>query len=170
MLHGMIYARSHKDLDKDPGNDFRNEIRSYFGTGTQLQEMYITPSLLTEKNWDDLAEAAKWSRTNAAVLKDTHWVGGDPAWLEVYGWAAWTPKKGILVLRNPSNREQVMKVRLADAFELPPDAPKVYSARSPWKEDAGRPAIVLHAQEAHEFHLGPFQVLTLDILPTSIAH
>ncbi len=47
MLHGMIYARDHKDLDKDPGNDFRNEIRSYFGTGTQLQEMYITPSLLT---------------------------------------------------------------------------------------------------------------------------
>ena len=28
MLHGMIYAQQHKDLDKDPGNDFRNEIRS----------------------------------------------------------------------------------------------------------------------------------------------
>ena len=47
MLHGMIYAQHHRDLDKDPGNDFRNEVRSYFGTGTQLQEMYITPSLLT---------------------------------------------------------------------------------------------------------------------------
>ena len=32
----------------DPGNDFPNEVRSYFGTGTQLQEMYITPSLLTD--------------------------------------------------------------------------------------------------------------------------
>ena len=169
MLHGMIYARDHKDLDKDPGNDFRNEIRSYFGTGTQLQEMYITPSLLSEQNWDDLAEAAKWSRTNAEVLRDTHWVGGDPAWLEVYGWAAWTPAKGILVLRNPSDHEQVIRVRLADAFELPPDAGKVYSARSPWKEDAGRPAIVLHAQEAHEFHLAAFQVLTLDLLPTQAA-
>ena len=166
MLHGMIYARDHKDLDKDPGNDFRSEIRSYFGTGTQLQEMYITPSLLSEQNWDDLAEAAKWSRANAEVLKDTHWVGGDPAWLEVYGWAAWTPKSGILVLRNPSDHEQVIQLRLADAFELPPDAARVYSARSPWKEDAGRPAIVLPAQEAHEFHLAAFQVLTLDILPS----
>jgi hypothetical protein len=46
----------------------------------------------------------------------------------------------------------------------------VYSARSPWKEDAGRPAIGLHAQEAHEFHLAAFQVLTLDILPTESAH
>lgn len=166
MLHGLIYAQHHRDLDKDPGNDFRNEIRSYFGTGTQLQEMYITPSLLSQQNWDDLAEAAKWSRTNAAVLKDTHWIGGDPAWLEVYGWASWTPEKGILVLRNPSDHEQTIRLRLEDAFELPAGAPKVYSARSPWKEDAGRPAIVLPSQEAHEFHLTAFQVLTLDILPT----
>ena len=169
MLHGIIYAREHKHLDKDPGNDFRNEVRSYFGTGTQLQEMYITPGLLSQQNWDDLAEAAKWSRENQEVLKDTHWVGGDPAWLEVYGWAAWTPKKATLVLRNPSDHEQVIKVRLKDALELPAEAAKVYSARSPWKDDAGRPAIVLQAQEAHEFHLAAFQVLTLDILPTENA-
>ncbi len=172
MLHGLIYARDHKELDKDPGNDFRNEIRSYFGTGTQLQEMYITPSLLTQQNWDDLAEAAKWSRANADVLKDTHWVGGDPAWLEVYGWASWTPRKGILVLRNPSDHEQTIRLRLQDAFALPTDAAKVYSARSPWKDDAksaGNPAIVLQAEEAHEFHLAAFQVLTLDILPAQSA-
>ena len=169
MLHGIIYAKEHKELNNDPGNDFRNEVRSYFGTGTQLQEMYITPALLTEQNWDDLAEAAKWSRENQEVLKDTHWVGGDPAWLEVYGWAAWTRKKATLVLRNPSDHEQTIRVRLKDALELPANAGKVYSARSPWKEDAGRQAIVLQAQEAHEFHLAAFQVLTLDILPTENA-
>lgn len=73
MLHWLIYAQRRENLNTDPGNDFRNEIRSYFGTGTQLQEMYITPSLLTSANWDDLAEAAKWSHRNADVLKDTHW-------------------------------------------------------------------------------------------------
>ncbi len=165
MLHGMIYARSHKYLDKDPGNDFRNEIRSYFGTGTQLQEMYITPSLLTKANWDDLAEAAKWSRAHADVLKDTHWVGGDPAWLQVYGWASWTPAEGILVLRNPSDKEQTMRVKLQDVFELPPEAAQTYTAKSPWKDDAGRPAILLRAQQAHEFHLAPFEVLTLNVTP-----
>jgi hypothetical protein len=169
MLHGIIYAREHKELNKDPGNDFRNEVRSYFGTGTQLQEMYITPALLSDQNWDDLAEAAKWSRENQDVLKDTHWVGGDPAWLEVYGWAAWTPRKATLVLRNPSDHEQTIRLRLKDALELPANAAKVYSARSPWKEDAGRPAIVLQAEEAHEFHLSAFQVLALDILPNASA-
>ena len=163
MLHGMIYAKYRKQLDVDPGYDFRNEIRSYFGTGTQLQEMYITPSLLTAANWDDLAEAAKWSRTNAEVLKDAHWIGGDPAWLEVYGWASWKPGRGILVLRNPSDQEETIRIKPQDAFELPAAAAQVYVAKSPWKEDANRRAILLHAQRAHEFHLAPFEVLTLDV-------
>ena len=170
MLHGLIFAQFHKELKKDPDNDFRNEIRSYFGTGTQLQEMYITPSLLSEQNWDDLAEAANWSRKNSEVLKDTHWIGGDPEWLEVYGWASWTPGKGVLVLRNPSNQEQFVHIKLQDAFELPAGAAQVYSAQSPWKDDAGRPTIELDAKEAHEFRLAPFQVLTLDILPRQAAH
>jgi hypothetical protein len=165
MLHGMIYASHRKQLDSDPGNDFRNEIRSYFGTGTQLQEMYITPSLLSEANWDDLAEAAKWSRKNAEVLKDTHWIGGDPGWLEVYGWASWTPAKGILVLRNPSDQEKTISLSLSDAFELPAGAAQEYVAKSPWKEDASSQPISLRAQQAHQFHLAPFQVLTLDVTP-----
>lgn len=165
MLHGMIYARFRKHLDDDPGNDFRNEIHSYFGTGTQLQEMYITPSLLSEQNWNDLAEAARWSRTNAQVLKDTHWVGGDPAWLEVYGWAAWTPAKGILTLRNPSDHPQNITLLLQDAFELPNNAAQHYTARSPWKDDATNASIALSAVQPHTFQLAPFQVLTLEVTP-----
>lgn len=165
MLHGMIYAQHHKDLDKDPNNDFRNEIHSYFGTGTQLQEMYITPSLLTDANWNDLAEAAKWSRSHADILKDTHWVGGDPAWLEVYGWASWAPRMGILVLRNPSDKPQSIRIDIQKIFELPAGASQTYTSQSPWKSDAGKPSIELHANEAHEFHLDPFQVLTLDMTP-----
>ena len=132
--------------------------------------MYITPSLLSEQNWDDLAEAANWSRKNSEVLKDTHWIGGNPEWLEVYGWASWTPGKGVLVLRNPSNQEQSVHIKLQDAFELPAGAAQVYSAQSPWKDDAGRPTIELDAKEAHEFRLAPFQVLALDILPRQAAH
>ncbi len=165
MLHGIIYARFQKGLDSDPGNDFRNEVRSYFGTGTQLQELYITPSLLTQANWDDLAEAANWSRANADVMKDTHWVGGDPGWLEVYGWASWAPRKGILVLRNPSDKPQSITLRLADAFELPQNAAREYAARSPWKEDARKETLQMSATEKHTFTLAPFEVRTLEMTP-----
>lgn len=165
MLHGIIYARFNKELNTDPGNDFRNGVHDYFGTGTQLQEMYITPSLLTQQNWNDLAEAAKWSRANADVLRDTHWVGGDPAWLNVYGWAAWAPREGILTLRNPDNKPQSITLDIGKAFQLPEGAAQTYIAHSPWKSDAGEPSITLHAGVPHTFHLAPFEVLTLDMKP-----
>ena len=73
------HLRPHnKNLNTDPGNDFRNEVRSYFGTGTQLQEMYITPSLLTDAKLGRPCRGRTWSRANADVLRDTHWIGGDP--------------------------------------------------------------------------------------------
>ena len=165
MLHGLIYAEKAKDLGDDPTGAFRSEIHDYFGTGTQLQEMYITPSLLSEENWNDLAEAARGSRANAATLVDTHWVGGDPGKLEVYGWASWSPEKGILTLRNPSDQEQSISLDPAAIFELPASAPNRFAGMSPWKADAGKAALALEAGKAHEFKLAPFEVLNLEAKP-----
>jgi hypothetical protein len=165
MLHGIIYAQYDERLNSDPGDDFAQEVHSYFGSGTQLQELYITPSLLTEKNWDTLAEAARWARENASVLKDTHWVGGDPRWLQVYGWASWSPEKAILVLRNPSNQVGVINIDLAKVLELPLDAPTSYTAKSPWKADSNKASVTLGAHTPQKFLLAPFEVLTLDLRP-----
>jgi len=165
MLHGIVYAQKAPHLGTDPGHDFRNEVRSYFGSGTQLQELYITPSLLTASDWDAIAEAAKWSRQNQATLVDTHWIGGDPRWLEVYGWASWSPKKGIVTLRNPNSVAQEFTLDIGRAFELPAGAARRYSAHSPWKEDASQPSVQLEAGQPHKFHLAPFQVLTLEAIP-----
>jgi hypothetical protein len=165
MLHGIVYAQKAPHLSTDPGNDFANEVHSYFGTGTQLQEMYITPSLLSNANWNVLAETAKWSRANAATLVDTHWVGGDPRWLQVYGWAAWSPQKAILTLRNPSNKPQDFTVNVAEDFQLPAGAIPRFTVHSPWSADASQPGIELAAGQPHTFHLAPFQVLTLEASP-----
>jgi len=166
MLHGLIYARQAKRLDTDPGHDFTSEVRAYFGTGTQLQEMYVTPSLLTQQNWDVLAEAANWSRSNADVLADTHWLGGDPRQLDVYGHAAWSPRRGVLSLRNPSDKPKSIAIDVARAFELPNGASESYAARSPWREDRGRSPLALQAGREHVFELAPFAVLTLNVDPT----
>ncbi len=162
MLHGLIYAQHAKHLSDDPGGDFRDEIRSYFGTGTQLQEMYITPTLLSRQNWDDLAQSAKWSAANSAVLRDTHWIGGDPYRLQIYGHAAWSPQGGIVSLRNPSDRAQEIALDVAEAFELPQGAPQQYVARGSWKHE---PPLSLKAGVYHVFRLRPFEVLTLEALP-----
>ena len=167
MLHGLIYARYAERLGDDPDHDFSDEVHSYFGTGTQLQEMYITPSLLSSQDWDMLAESAKWSRENAQTLKDSHWIGGDPARLEVYGWASWSHEKAIMTLRNPSDQPQDFTARLSMLLELPGGAARAYVARSPWKNDSASPAVTLRSQEQHAFHLKPFQVLTLEMVPSS---
>ena len=166
MLHGLIFARHAKNLSADPGGDFANEVRSYFGTGTQLQEMYITPSLLSEENWNTLAEAANWSRRNASTLADTHWIGGDPAALEVYGWASWSPEKGLVTLRNPKDKPQAFDLDVRTAFELPDATPqRVFSTHVPWKNNTRSETIALQAKQAHRFRLDPFEVLTLEMTP-----
>ena len=164
MLHGLIYARYAERLGSDPGHDFADEVRSYFGTGTQLQEMYITPSLLSAQDWDVLAEAAKWSRGNAAVLKDSHWIGGDPARLEVYGWASWSPEKAIITLRNPSDKPQDFSAPLATLLELPAGGASSFTAHAVWKGEDPKP-MSISANELHAFHLQPFQVVTLELQP-----
>jgi hypothetical protein len=165
MLHGLIYAKDAAHLDTDPGGDFIDEVHDYFGSGTGLQEMYVTPSLLSAQDWDALAESARWSRAHAAVLRDTHWIGGDPGKLEVYGWASWTPAKGIVVLRNPADRAQEYSLDVAAAFELPDGAARSYQAKSPWAADKDRAAMVLRAGEAKRIVLQPFEVVTLDATP-----
>jgi hypothetical protein len=165
MLHGLIYARLAEHLDTDPGNDFENEIHSYFGSGTQLQEMYVSHDLLSKDDWDLLAEAANWSRRNFEVLRDTHWVGGDPGKLEVYGWAAWSPAKAILTIRNPSDRPQTIDIDVGEAFEPPPGAARRFLARSPWKRDSGASPVSLTAGQEQRFTLQPFEVLNLETSP-----
>ena len=163
MLHGMIYARQAHNLMTDAGTDFTSEVRSYFGSGTQLQEMYITPSLLSPANWDAIAESAKWSRRNEQTLADTHWVGGDPQRLQPYGWASWSPHKGILTLRNPGSVTQTIAIDVERAFELPASAPRRYSATSPWAGDRGMAPLMFRAGEERTIRLEPFQVMTLEM-------
>ena len=166
MLHGLVYAQHAEHLGDDPGHDFANEVHSYFGSGTELQEMYITPSLLSEDDWDTLAEAARWSRANADVLKDTHWIGGNPGRLDVYGWAAWAPRKGIVTLRNPDARTRTFILDVGDAFELPPGAVRRFKVLGAWAHGAPTPMSSLTAGEPVSVDLRPFEVLTLECDPS----
>ena len=162
MTQGVMFANH--GLPK-ASEGLAEDIRDFFASGTNCQELYITPSLMSPEHWDALAEAAKWSRDNADVLVDTHWAGGDPAVGEVYGWAAWSKRKGVLSLRNPSDKPGNITIDIGKAFELPGGAAEKYSLKSPWKEDTGNEAIVLSAGKEYTFRLKPFEVLVFDATP-----
>lgn len=162
MTHGVIYNKGARGLTTTEGNDLADEIWSGLGLGTQMQELYITPAMMQPHEWDTLAAAAKWTRANAATMVDSHWVGGDPAALECYGFASWSPAKGILVLRNPSAREQEFSFDPAAVWELPLGAPLRYTLGSP-KGDTLPPTA--EAGKPTTLRLAPFQVLVIDAAP-----
>ncbi len=162
MTHGVIYNKGARGLMTTEADDLTDEIWSGLGLGTQMQEIYITPAMLKDHEWDTLAAAAKWTRANADTMVDSHWVGGDPAALEAYGFASWSPAKGILVLRNPSDMEQEFSFDPAAVFELPLGAPLRYSLSSP-KGDA-LPATA-EAGKATQLTLKPFGVLIIEATP-----
>lgn len=163
MLHGICIAKN--GTPKEMNNtteDIRDEIHSYFGSGTGIQELYISWSLLNADVWDILAESIQWSRAHKDIFADTHWIGGDPGKGEVYGWAAWNNNKGTLTLRNPSDKPATIKIDIAKAFELPANAATKYALKSPWKADASKPKLSASAGQPVTFKLKPFEVITFD--------
>jgi hypothetical protein len=162
MLHGIIYATNADHLNSMSDKDFADQVHSFFGSGTQLQELYITPHLLDVQNWDDLAEAAKWSRANAGTLVDTHWIGGNPGKNEIYGWASWSPRQAILVLRNPDARPVTFTADAAQLFELPSGAETTFHLHSPWKADHKLPTVTICAGQPYSFNIQPFETLVLE--------
>ena len=167
MLHGpCIGERANPARMEREEKSVADEIWTFFGSGTGLQELYISPHLLTPSMWDELAAAAKWSRKNTDVLVDTHWIGGDPGAGEVYGWASWQHRGGILVLRNPSDEAGTFELELARDLELPDRHLTDYLLKPVRPEQ--RPG-VLRAESVTPLplELQPFEVLVFEIIPVA---
>jgi len=167
MIHGLVIGeRANPKRMALDGISVRHEIRTMFGSGTGLQELYISPHLLTRQMWDDLADAAKWARKNADILVDAHWIGGSPGELEVYGWAAWTPRAGTVTLRNPDSKIHEFSLDVAKAFEHPAGVSTGYVLQSPYEAQRIQ-SVNVNAGTRHVFRLEPFEVLVFDALPVN---
>ena len=127
MLCGMVYSQyglGRTSVDKTD-KSFSDQAYSFFATGTQLQELYISQKVMTKPKWNILADAIKWAHANVETLRDTHWIGGDPYQYEVYGHASFDyrgmqkdqPYKAIVSLRNPSEKTVDYELKLADVIE-----------------------------------------------------
>ena len=164
MTCGIAYANlGHPSrFVNDNLDDFKDMVYSSFAAGSSLQELYISHNKMKPEFWAVVAEGAKWAKANETVLKDTHWIGGSPINLEVYGFASWKPGKGIITLRNPSNKKAKFKLNSNTVFELPSEYSRDFSYKSPWKEDANKKAFIVKANASNEIDLEPFEQLVLE--------
>lgn len=131
--------------------DFAAEVWMGVALGTGLQEYYITPSLMSETWWDILANGVKWLKQNETVLTDAHWIGGDPGDghdlqkrgnepKDIYGYASLGEQKGIVMLRNPSNKPQTITASIDTWLEMP-------NAR---KASTFKPVVIFNSTTAYE--------------------
>lgn len=120
MNHGLTIGTKGlpKSLENDT-NSLSEDMWTFFGTGTSLQEMYVNPHLLKNEDWTELTKVISWARAKKDILVDTHWVGGNPEKNEVYGYASWNATGGVLLLRNPSDNENDFTFTLDGLLEIP---------------------------------------------------
>ncbi len=162
MHHGIVHGRAFQgEKVGKAGNDLKNEARSYFANGASLQELYLTPSMMTPTAWDQVAESAQWAHAHAEVLRDAHWVGGDPLKLEPYGYAAWNPREVTLMLRNPDDQPRTIELEAGTVFDLPAGNAHPVSLRAAYRDQRMASLSLIPGQKT-TVTLQPFEVLVFD--------
>ena len=175
MTHGLIITKNGPPhvMSKAPENCIK-EMRAAFGCGSSLIELYVDQDLMSQENgrlWDELAACIKWTRRNADVLADIHWVGGNP-WDrsaddgDIYGWAAWSPSRCTLTLRNSSDSEKTLSTTLREILDVPPMVRKdKVTFRNSFKDQRSMPGLVGAAVDVDapiDITLKPQEVIVLE--------
>ncbi|WP_316834321.1 hypothetical protein [Pedobacter nutrimenti] len=162
MYHGIV-VNNENGIGAEFSNDDKGiteDIWEFFSNGTGMQELYINPHLLSSKTWDELARAMKWSEQHQQVLSDVHWVGGDPAKEDIYGFAAWNKKEGILTWRNPSAQAKQITFSLKDVLELPASEKQTYAV---WNVLSQHQEEKMVSDGTITLNLQPFEVKILEL-------
>ncbi len=166
MTHGIIKGQLNLLGGKnESAESFCNEVMMYFGRGIMMWELYVSPNVLSENDWNALASAARWAEANRDVLRTTKMILGNPVKREPYGYLHMTKRKGILLLRNPGVEGQDVSIALTPALgDFDSSAQYVmkiiypYSMILPKPVSVGRDLVV---------HLDAYQVLAAELIPSS---
>ena len=173
MMHGIIVTENGapKCMDRSASaqstQDFADEVWMGVGCGTGLQEYYITPSLMHPAWWDVLADGVKWLKANERVLRDVHWIGGDPVGKggagAIYGYASAGAGKGIVILRNSSDEALDFAEPLWKVLDLPETQAKrqVKSRNIVYSHDAELGG-VMSLKDVLAVRLAPYGVILVE--------
>ncbi len=123
MTHGIIKGNLQQlGGEEEPLDKFTDNALLYFARGVSMWELYISPELLTDNEWNSIAKAVHWAKDRFPILKSTEMIGGDPGQKKAYGYVHFSGKHGIIAARNPFIEPKFLKVTLSPAQGLDPDA------------------------------------------------
>jgi hypothetical protein len=123
MTHGIIKGNLEKlGGEEEPLDKFTNEALLYLARGVSMWELYISPDILTEGEWNNMSDAILWAKDRFPILSTTEMIGGDPKKRETYGYAHFKGNRGIIAARNPWIETGSLNVELSPAQGLSPEA------------------------------------------------
>lgn len=135
MTHGIIKGHLQKlGGEAEPLEKFTDNALLYFARGISMAELYISPDLLTDEEWDALAMSIHWARDRFPILDSTEMVGGNPEERNPYAYIHFEDKRGIIAARNPFMEPKTLSIKLTPEVGLNPLAKelvvdKVYPVR-----------------------------------------
>jgi hypothetical protein len=167
MVVGIAYANQGlpQMYVNDSIADFKDMVWSFFGAGSALQELYISHDRMKPEFWPVLAEAALWVKANEDVLYDTHWIGGSPVNMEIYGFASWVPRKGIITLRNPDDKARDFNFTLDNILEIPEKYRGSFLLKNVKSDDADKSVIKIASGVSQKMVLKPFETKIFELIP-----
>ncbi|MDR3628525.1 MAG: alpha-galactosidase [Ignavibacteriaceae bacterium] len=166
MTHGIIKGRLNFLGGKDELLDsFTNEIMMYFGRGVMMWELYVSPDLLSDNEWNAIASSIKWAKANKDVLEKTKMILGEPLKREPYGYIHLTNDKGILLLRNPNVDMKEVKIKLSPDLGEVNESEK-YFVKIIYPYNMILPNPVGINQEI-KVNLDGYEVLTAELIPSN---
>ncbi len=168
MTHGIIKGHLQKlGGEAEPLDKFTNNALLYFARGVSMWELYISPNLLTEREWQALAQSIRWARDRFDILMHTEMVGGSPTKGEAYGYVHFTEDRGIVALRNPSMENQNIIITLDHDLGFSPNAQSVVIERV--YPDRYISSLLYDSGDRVELSLQGYETAVYEIYPLSEA-
>ena len=123
MTHGIIKGKLESTGSYDePLDKFTDDALLYCARGVTMYELYISPDILSEGEWNTLSSSLTWARDRFPMLSTTYMIGGNPMKRETYGYVHFKGNKGIIAARNPFITTGKIDVELSIAQGLNPNA------------------------------------------------
>jgi len=123
MTHGIIKGKLESTGSYDePLDKFTDDALLYCARGVSMYELYISPDILSEGEWNTLSSSLTWARDRFPILSTTYMIGGNPMKREAYGYVHFKGKHGIIAARNPFITQAKLDVELSTAQGLDPNA------------------------------------------------
>ncbi|RLD12310.1 MAG: hypothetical protein DRI44_01095 [Chlamydiae bacterium] len=102
MTHGIVDGTHVAYPVKYETNEgWANYVMNYFGRGTLMRELYITPSNLTKKRWEIMARALRWAKSLDNCMVSSHFFLGNPIKMELFGYTGEKNNHRYVSVRNP---------------------------------------------------------------------